>query len=280
MSWFKRTTQNIEAPINVKSMPDGLWTKCPSCGEVIYKTQLEESMFTCPTCSNHFRISSKEYIKIIFDSDTFVETNEKVRSGDPLSFTDTKPYKQRLAAAYSTSEFNDALTTGYGNIHGLTISFACMNFSFIGGSMGSVVGEKFVRAAHWAIENKTAFVVLSASGGARMQEAALSLMQMAKTSVALAQLSEAGLPYISVLTDPTTGGVSASYAMLGDYIIAEPKALIGFAGPRVIEQTIKKKLPEGFQSSEFLLKHGFLDKIVDRKNLKNTLHSLITWSTH
>jgi acetyl-CoA carboxylase carboxyl transferase subunit beta len=256
-------------------MPDGLWTKCDKCGEIIYKKQLEESLYTCPKCSNHFRISTHEYIDILFDKDTFVETHQNVRSADPLEFVDTKPYTKRLQEAYAKSPFADALTTGYGNIEARKISFASMNFSFVGGSMGSVVGEKFVRAANLSLQERIPLVCISASGGARMQEAALSLMQMAKTSAKLAQLSEAGIPYISIMTDPTTGGVSASYAMLGDLNIGEPGALIAFAGPRVIEQTIRKKLPDGFQSSEFLLEHGFLDMIVHRKDLKRTLAQVL-----
>lgn len=276
MSWFKRTGKNIEET-KVKEMPDGLWTKCPTCSEVIYKTQLEENLYTCPSCNHHFRVGSKEYSEYIFDNGTFVETNTNVKSVDSLNFEDTKKYTDRLKDAYSKTKLSDSLTTGYGKINSLDASFACMNFGFIGGSMGSVLGEKFVRAAKYALDNKIPFIMISASGGARMQEAALSLMQMAKTSVALAELAENSIPYISILTDPTTGGVSASYAMLGDIIIAEPKALIGFAGPRVIEQTIKKKLPNGFQRSEFLLEHGFVDLITHRKNLKSTLYNTIKW---
>lgn len=275
MAWFKRSEKNIKDN-ETKTLPDGLWTKSPT-GEVIYKDQLEENLYTDPYSDHHFRIGSKEYINILFDTSTFVETQTKIRSADPLDFKDTKQYKDRLAAAYAKSDLNDALTTGYGKIAGHDASIAIMNFAFIGGSMGSVVGEKFVRAVHYAIDKKIPFICISASGGARMQEAALSLMQMAKTSVALAELSEAGLPYISILTHPTTGGVSASYAMLGDIIIAEPGALIGFAGPRVIEQTIKKKLPKGFQSAEFLLEHGFLDKIVHRKEMKSALETYLRW---
>ena len=256
-------------------MPDGLWTKCDECGEIIYKKQLEELAFTCPKCDNHFRIGSKQYIKVLFDAESFVETDANVRSGDPLDFVDTKPYTDRLREAYRRGGTSDALTVGYGTILGRMISFGCMNFNFIGGSMGSVVGEKFSRAARRAIEMHAPLVIVSASGGARMQEAAFSLMQMAKTSAALSEVAEAGLPYISILTDPTTGGTSASYAMLGDINIAEPKALIGFAGPRVIEQTIRKKLPEGFQSAEFVQKHGFADLIVHRRELKTTLNRVL-----
>jgi acetyl-CoA carboxylase carboxyl transferase subunit beta len=275
MAWFKRSDKNIKGD-ETKILPDGLWTKSPT-GEVIYKDELEENLYTDPYSDHHFRVTSKEYISILFDAGTFKETQTKIKSADPLQFKDTKEYKDRLIAAYSKSDLNDALTTGIGSINGHKASLACMNFSFIGGSMGSVVGEKFVRAVNLAIKEKIPFICISATGGARMQEAALSLMQMAKSSVALAQLSEAGLPYISILTHPTTGGVSASYAMLGDIIIAEPGALIGFAGPRVIEQTIKKKLPKGFQSAEFLLEHGFLDKIVHRKEMKDALTRYFKW---
>lgn len=256
-------------------MPDGLWTKCDKCSEIIYKRQLEELFYTCPKCNNHFRISSAEYIEIIFDPDSFVETHKNLHSSDPLEFTDTKPYTDRLRQAWTkTPALADAFTTGYGTLEGRNVSFGCMNFGFIGGSMGSIVGEKFARAVNLCLEERVPLLVVSASGGARMQESILSLMQMAKTSAKLAQLSEARLPYISLLTDPTTGGVSASFAMLGDINMAEPGALIGFAGPRVIEQFIRKKLPEGFQRSEFLLEHGFLDLIVHRRELRQTLSKL------
>lgn len=275
MAWFKRSEKNIKNE-GQKNMPDGLWTKSPE-GNIIYKTELEENLYTDPESDYHFRIGAKEYIEILFDSGSFRESNKKVSSADPLEFKDTKTYKDRLTAAKKKTDSSDALTTGSGKINGNKVSFACMNFDYIGGSMGSVVGEKFVRAVKYAIKNKCPLIVISASGGARMQEAALSLMQMAKTSVALAELSENELPFISVLTHPTTGGVSASFAMLGDVIISEPGALIGFAGPRVIEQTIKRKLPEGFQKAEFLMEHGFLDMIVHRKEMKEKLTEIIDW---
>lgn len=275
MAWFLRKNKNITPEQQQREMPDGLWTKCPECSSIIYRKELEEHAFTCPSCSHHFRIGSSKYIDVLFDPGTFRETDSNVRSADPLEFVDTRPYKARLKEAYSRSDLPDAVTTGHGSVHGLPISFGCMNFGFIGGSMGSVVGEKFVRAGRRALDGNMPFVFISASGGARMQEAALSLMQMAKTSAFLSELGEAGLPYISILTDPTTGGVSASYAMLGDVIIAEPKALIGFAGPRVIEQTIRRKLPEGFQRSEFLLEHGFVDMVVHRRELKKQLHTVL-----
>lgn len=275
MSWFLRNKKSIKENAQ-REMPDGLWAKCDACGEVIYKKQLEEYLFTCPKCSQHFRITTPQYVDIIFDAGTFVETDTTVRSTDPLEFVDTKAYKDRLKDAYNKTASADAFTTGYGLLDGRKISFGSMNFNFIGGSMGSVVGEKFARAVNRSLEERLPLLVISTSGGARMQEAALSLMQMAKTSAKLAQLAEARLPYISLLTDPTTGGVSASFAMLGDINIAEPGALIGFAGPRVIEQTIRRKLPEGFQRSEFLLEHGFLDAIVHRTELRQTLSRLFS----
>lgn len=274
MAWFLRKNKNISETTQ-REMPDGLWTKCPSCSTIIYRKELEENAFTCPTCNHHFRIGSNKYIDVLIDKDSWQETDRNIRSADPLDFVDTRPYKARLKEAYSRTDLPDAVTTGTGTLHGRPVAFGCMNFGFIGGSMGSVVGEKFVRAGRRALENRMPFIFISASGGARMQEAALSLMQMAKTSAFLSELAEARLPYISILSDPTTGGVSASYAMLGDVIIAEPKALIGFAGPRVIEQTIRKKLPEGFQRSEFLLEHGFVDLVVERKELKGTLSTVL-----
>lgn len=276
MAWFLRSKENIQEKTQ-KEMPDGLWAKCPSCSEIIFKKQLEENFFTCSKCNFHFRIGVNEYIGIIFDEGTFIETNKKVKSSDPLNFVDSKPYIERLKTAYTNTELGDALTTGIGEIKSKKISFACMNFSFVGGSMGAVVGEKFYRAAKYSLDKHIPLLVICASGGARMQEAAFSLMQMAKTSAILAELGEAHLPYITLLTDPTTGGVSASFGMLGDIIIAEPGALIGFAGPRVIEQTIKRKLPVGFQRSEFLLEHGFLDMIVKRQDLKDVLYKSVLW---
>jgi len=241
---------------------------------------IRDSLYTDPESDHHFRVGFKEYVEILFDAGTFKETQKKIKSADPLKFEDTKKYTDRLEASYKKTDSKDALTTGYGKINGHKVSFGCMNFDFVGGSMGSVVGEKFVRAANYAIKNKCPLIIISTSGGARMQEAVISLMQMAKTSVALAQLEEVGLPFISILTDPTTGGVSASFAMLGDVIIAEPGALVGFAGPRVVEQTIKRKLPEGFQRAEFLLEHGFVDMIVHRKDMKAELTKIISWFGH
>jgi acetyl-CoA carboxylase carboxyl transferase subunit beta len=276
MAWFLRSKQNI-VETTQREMPDGLWTKCPSCGEIMYKRQLEEHFFTCTKCGYHFRIGSQEYIELIFDEGTFVETETNLRSADPLGFVDTKSYKDRITATHKKTDVNDAITTGYGKINGNLISFGSMNFNFVGGSMGSVVGEKIFRAAKLSLAKKIPLLLVCASGGARMQEAALSLMQMAKTSAVLTELADNKIPYFALLTDPTTGGVTASYGMLGDVILAEPGALIGFAGPRVIEQTIRKKLPQGFQRAEFLLEHGFVDTIVKRENLKDTLTYLIKW---
>lgn len=274
MPWFQRKNKNINET-TPREMPDGLWTKCEECGEIIYKKQLEEFCFTCPKCNNHFRIGTKQYVKVLFDENSFMETDSNVRSADPLGFVDTKPYTDRLRDAYKRGGLNDAITVGHGTIEGRMVSFGCMNFNFIGGSMGSVVGEKISRACKRAVAMNVPLIIISSSGGARMQEAAFSLMQMAKTSAALTQVAQAKLPYISILTDPTTGGVSASYAMLGDIIIAEPKALIGFAGPRVIEQTIRKKLPEGFQSAEFQQKHGYVDLLVHRRDMRAQLAQVL-----
>jgi acetyl-CoA carboxylase carboxyl transferase subunit beta len=276
MSWFLRKKKNIESK-EQKNMPDGLWTKDPIDGEMIYKSQLESNYYISPTSGYHFRIGSKEYINILCDEGTFTETETKIKSADPLEFEDTKKYPDRIAAGQKKSGLNDAITTGTAQMGGKKVSLAIMNFNFIGGSMGSVVGEKIYRAAKLSLKEKIPFILISASGGARMQEAALSLMQMAKSSAILAELGESEVPYISILTDPTTGGVTASYAMLGDVNIAEPGALIGFAGPRVIEQTINKKLPEGFQRAEFLLEHGFVDQIIPRNKLKQELIKIINW---
>lgn len=276
MVWFLRSKDNIEGN-KQKEMPDGLWTKCPSCSEIIFKKQLEENLFTCPKCSNHFRIGVREYISIILDEDSFVETNANIISDDPLQFFDSKAYTQRIEQSIDSTGFNEALVTGYGTINGIPVSTGFMCFTFIGGSMGSAVGEKFYRAARYSLEHSAPLIMVCASGGARMQEASLSLMQMGKTSAVLTELAEARLPYITVLTDPTTGGVTASYGMLGDIIIAEPNALIGFAGPRVIEQTIKRKLPPNFQRAEFLLEKGFVDMVVDRKELKSALTKILKW---
>lgn len=276
MAWFKRNTQGISTSTEQKKeAPDGVWNKCPSCKKALHYSEQVENKHVCLYCNYHLRIGSKEYFEILFDNNAFVELFPNLTSGDPLSFTDTKSYKDRLAETYKKTGLKDAIRSGHGQIDGQDLVVACMDFNFIGGSMGSVVGEKIARSIDYCIEHKIPFLMISKSGGARMMEAAFSLMQMAKTSAKLALLSKAKIPYISLMTDPTTGGVTASYAMLGDINIAEPGALIGFAGPRVIKETIKKDLPKGFQTSEFILEHGFLDFIVDRRELKQKISSFI-----
>jgi acetyl-CoA carboxylase carboxyl transferase subunit beta len=271
MPWFKRSKQNIAADTQQKELPAGLWDKCPDCGEIIHNKQLELNYWTCIKCNYHFRISSLDYISFLFDKNSFKEMDRKLRSADPLEFEDTKKYSDRISDTIKKLNLYDAIRTGTGKIDSREVAFGCMDFQFIGGSMGSVVGEKIARLIDKAYKNKIPLIIISASGGARMMEGAYSLVQMAKTSARLARLAEAKIPYISVLTDPTTGGTTASYAMLGDIHIAEPKALIGFAGPRVIKQTIGRDLPQGFQRSEFLLEHGFIDIISHRKDLRNNL---------
>lgn len=251
-------------------MPEGLWVKCPACAQVLYHKDLLANLQVCPKCAHHLRMTAAERLAMLLDA-AWVEHDAGLVSTDPLAFVDTKPYKQRLASSIKATGRRDAVVTASGQLDGLPVEIAAMEYGFIGGSMGVVVGEKITRSIERAIEARSASIIVSCSGGARMMEGALSLMQMAKVSAALARLDRAGLPYISVLTDPTTGGVTASFAMLGDVNIAEPGALIGFAGPRVIEQTIRQKLPEGFQRSEFLIEHGMLDMIVDRRELKATM---------
>ncbi|WP_410221024.1 acetyl-CoA carboxylase, carboxyltransferase subunit beta [Pedobacter sp.] len=272
MSWFRREKKGISTSTQEKKeAPDGLWNKCPSCKKALHTTDLEENKWVCMYCNYHLRIGSKEYFNVLFDNNQFTEIFPNLTSGDPLHFIDSKPYTTRLAETTQKTGLKDAIRAAHGKINGEDIMIACMDFNFIGGSMGSVVGEKIARSIDYSLKHKVPFLMISKSGGARMMEAAFSLMQMAKTSAKLALLSEAKIPYISLLTDPTTGGVTASYAMLGDINIAEPGALIGFAGPRVIKETIKKDLPKGFQTSEFVLEHGFLDFIVDRREMKNKI---------
>jgi acetyl-CoA carboxylase carboxyl transferase subunit beta len=255
--------------------PEGLWNKCPECGLICTANDLKENQFVCTKCSYHFRISSQDYYEIIFDNSEFNELFENIISKDFLEFTDLKPYKKRLEDSWKSTNLKDSMRVAVGTVNGQPLVIACMDFEFIGGSLGSVMGEKFARAVDYCITHKAAYMVISKSGGARMMESAFSLMQLAKTSGKLSQLSDAQLPYISLLTDPTFGGISASFGMLGDLNIAEPGALIGFAGPRVIKETIKKDLPAGFQRSEFLLDHGFLDFIVPRKELKEKLSTVL-----
>ncbi len=272
MSWFKRIKEGITTSTKEKKeTPEGLWYKCPSCKTITPTEEHAQNNHVCPKCDYHEKIGSAEYFAILFDDNQFKEINEDLVAGDPLNFSDTKKYTDRLKATIEKTHLRDAIRTAHGKVNGNDLMVACMDFSFIGGSMGSVVGEKISRAIDYSIENKIPFMIISKSGGARMMEAAFSLMQMAKTSAKLTLLSDAKLPYISFLTDPTTGGVTASYAMLGDLNIAEPGALIGFAGPRVVKETIGKDLPKGFQTSEFVLEHGFLDYIVNRKDLKSKL---------
>jgi acetyl-CoA carboxylase carboxyl transferase subunit beta len=261
-------------------MPDGLWVKCDECGEIIYKKELEKKLYVCPKCDYHFRIGSQIYIQILIDKNTFKEFNQGMTSVDPLKFRDSIKYSDRYKSAVQKTGLNEAVITGQGKIEGISIVAGIMDFSFLGGSIGSVVGEKISRAADLSLKDKKPLVILSASGGARMQEGVLSLMQMAKTSAKLALLAEENIPYFSILTHPTTGGTTASYAMLGDIHIAEPGALIGFAGPRVIKQTIGQDLPPGFQKSEFLLEHGFLDIIIHRHELKNRLAAMLRFFQH
>ncbi len=263
-----------ETPSRVAKIPEGLWGKCPNCGEIIQTKQLQENYSVCSECDHHLRISASERISLLTDEDSFQPYGEDIQSNDPLAFDDQKPYKVRLEQAMKSHKINDAFIAGKATLEGIPFHLGVFEFKFMGGSMGVVVGEKITMVLEGALRDKVPAVVVSASGGARMQEGILSLMQMAKTSAVIEKMREAGIPYFSLLTDPTTGGVAASFAMLGDVILAEPKALIGFAGPRVIEQTIRQKLPEGFQRSEFLLSHGFLDRIVHRKNLRAELHSL------
>jgi acetyl-CoA carboxylase carboxyl transferase subunit beta len=270
MAWFTKTRKPIAPTDKASRVPEGLYVKCPGCSQLIYNKDLAANLAVCPRCAHHFKMSAGERLAMLFDGEYAVHDVGLV-STDPLEFTDTKPYRARLEAMIAATGLKDAVVTATGRLDGIETVIAAMEYTFIGGSMGVVVGEKITRAIERAQDLRAPVVIVSCSGGARMMEGALSLMQMAKTAAALARLDRAGLPFISVLTDPTTGGVTASFAMLGDLNIAEPKALIGFAGPRVIEQTIRQKLPEGFQRSEFLLDHGMIDMIVDRRELKATI---------
>ena len=279
MSWLKNIIppkiKRIVGRVK-KNIPEGLWHKCPICQTALYKTDLEKNLEVCSNCSFHNRISARHRVAILLDNPNQIEHGAKIKPTDPLNFKDTKSYKDRLASTQKKLDENDALIVIEGKIESIPVVIAAFEFNFMGGSMGSVVGEKFVLAVNTAIKNKSPFICVAASGGARMQEGLLSLMQMAKTSAVLTKLSTARLPFISILTDPTMGGVSASFAMLGDIIIAEPKALIGFAGPRVIESTVREKLPEGFQKAEFLLEHGAIDLIVDRRQMRKSIVELIS----
>ncbi|MGW8248072.1 MAG: acetyl-CoA carboxylase, carboxyltransferase subunit beta [Acidiferrobacterales bacterium] len=280
MSWFdKIIPPKIKSAGSKKSIPEGLWKKCPACNAVLYCVEIENNLNVCPKCDHHMRIGARQRLDLFLDTGEREEIGESLQPIDVLKFKDSRKYKDRLTDAQKNTGENDALVVMRGTVNGLPLVAGAFEFSFMGGSMGSVVGERFVRAVNVCIEKEIPFVCFSASGGARMQEALLSLMQMAKTSAALTKLAKKGIPYISVLTDPTMGGVSASFAMLGDLIIAEPKALIGFAGPRVIEQTVRETLPEGFQRSEFLLEHGAIDRIVDRRQMRDEISSVLALLT-
>jgi len=281
MGWFKRLKDGIQtATRNKKEAPEGLWHQCPRCKETSTIKELRENFYKCPKCNYHNRIGSYDYFELLFDDDKYELMFEELRSKDMLHFTDIKPYPERLEEAYKKNKVTDAITVAKGNINGYPMVIAAMDFKFIGGSMGSVMGERIAKAIDHCIATKTPFMIISKTGGARMMESAFSLMQMAKTSAKLTVLARKRIPYFSMLTDPTTGGVTASFAMLGDVNFSEPEALIGFAGPRVIKETIKRELPEGFQTAEFLLEHGFLDFITDRKDLKDTLTDLLILFAH
>ena len=276
MSWFEKIMPSrIKTERRTRSVPEGLWIKCPACDAVLYRAELERNLYVCPKCSHHMRIGARERLERFLDPGETEELGSRVTPEDPLKFRDSKRYKDRLVQAQKATEENDALIVLAGKLHGLPIVASAFEFQFLGGSMGSVVGERFKRGVDHCIEHREPFVCFTASGGARMQEALYSLLQMAKTAAALSRLAQAHMPFISVMTDPTTGGVSASLAMLGDVNIAEPRALIGFAGPRVIQQTVRETLPEGFQRSEFLLEHGALDMIVDRRDMRDRIASIL-----
>jgi len=279
MSWFKRKDNNIQTETK-KEMPEGVWVKVPTTGETIHRRELEENLWVDPLSGHHFRVGSKQYFSIIFDDNKFEELGQNIMPTDPLEFSDRKKYKDRLEESQKKSGLTDAARVGVGKMNGIDLVVGCMDFSFIGGSMGSVVGERLGIAIDYAREHKIPLIIISQTGGARMMESVLSLMQMAKTSAKLALLEEEGVPYISYLTDPTTGGVTASFAMLGDFNVAEPGALIAFAGPRVVRQTIGRDLPEGFQTAEYLLEHGFLDFIVSRNKMKSKLTKLLKLVLH
>jgi len=274
MAWFRKDKKPLKSD-DRREVPSDIFDKCAGCGEILYGEKLAQNLQVCPTCGHHFRVSAERYVEILLDEGSFNEIDREIASADPLGFQDLKAYSDRLEVAVAKVGRNEAVLSGTGTLDGMEVALAVMDFRFVGGSMGSVVGEKIARAGRVALDRKLPLIVVSASGGARMQEGVYSLMQMAKTSSILARMHEAGLPYIAVLTDPTTGGVTASHAMLGDVNLAEPGALIGFAGPRVIEETIRQELPDGFQRSEFLLEHGMVDRVVDRRRLKGEIATLL-----
>jgi acetyl-CoA carboxylase carboxyl transferase subunit beta len=279
MAWFRKEKKPKEAVDRQVPIPEGLWVKCDDCKEIVYRKEVEANFNVCPKCNYHFRLTARERFEILFDDDKYKEFATDIRSGDPLGFRDTKRYSDRLKVYQQRVGLGDAVLCAEGKLEGIPLVICAMDYAFMGGSMGSVVGEKITIAIERSVDKKEPLIIVSTSGGARMQEGILSLMQMAKISAALARLAEAGLPYISVLTDPTTGGVTASYAMLGDLNLAEPKALIGFAGPRVIEQTIRQTLPEGFQRSEFLVEHGMVDLITQRSEMKPAIGRFLRFFT-
>ena len=274
MAWFRKEKRPLKAE-DRRELPSDVFDKCDGCGEILYREKLTQNLHVCPKCGHHFRVGPELYIRLLTDEGSFEETDEGVSSTDPLSFTDLKPYPARLRTAEKQTGRKEAVVTGVATLEGIPVALAVMDFGFIGGSMGSVVGEKIARIVGGALSEERPLIIASATGGARMQEGMYSLMQMAKVSSGLAQLHEAGIPFISILTDPTTGGVTASFSMLGDVILAEPEALIGLSGPRVIKETIKQELPDGFQRSEFLLEHGFVDRVVDRRKLRETTVRLL-----
>jgi acetyl-CoA carboxylase carboxyl transferase subunit beta len=283
MAWFRKEKKPLRSAER-RDVGADVFVKCKGCGEILYREKLAQNLEVCPTCGFHFRIDADAYVELLIDEGSFDELDAQLRAADPLSFTDLKPYRERIQSAERNGQ-DEAVITGTGSVDGMPVALSVMDFRYIAGSMGSVVGEKIARCGRTALERRIPLIVISASGGARMQEGIYSLMQMAKTSAVLARLHEAGVPFVSILTDPTTGGVTASYAMLGDVHIAEPGALIGFAGPRVIEETIKQELPDGFQRAEFLLRHGMIDRVVDRRELKAELALLLRhmgnlWETH
>jgi acetyl-CoA carboxylase carboxyl transferase subunit beta len=277
MAWFRRGKKGIKSRGDKRDMPQGVWIKCGECSEILYRPEMDKSFWTCGKCGYHFRISSRKYLEYLLDEGSFVEEHRDLEPMDALQFRDSKRYPDRIAAAKSKTGMNDAIVSGSGLVRSIPVSVAALEFSYMGGSMGSVVGERVARATESALDERKALITISSSGGARMQEGILSLMQMAKTSALLGRLAEERLPHVSILTHPTTGGVTASFASLGDVIFAEPKALIGFAGPRVIKETIQQELPEGFQRSEFLLKHGFVDRVVHRKDMRASLATVLAF---
>jgi acetyl-CoA carboxylase carboxyl transferase subunit beta len=277
MPWFRSGKKGIKSSGDKRDMPQGVWMKCEECSEILYRPEMDKSFWTCAKCGYHFHVSSRKYLEYLLDEESFVEEDAELQPADPLNFRDSKKYSDRIAAAKAKTGMNDAILSGSGTLRSMPVAVAALEFGYMGGSMGAVVGERVARAAERAISDHKPLITISSSGGARMQEGIFSLMQLAKTSAVLARLSEQRLPHLSIMTHPTTGGVTASFASLGDVILAEPKALIGFAGPRVIKETIQQELPEGFQRSEFLLEHGFIDRVVHRKEMRATVAKILAF---